>query len=123
MSEDIKEKTRPATGFHTNPERINRNGRPKNEDSPTYWLRRFLTEVDPKSPGGKIRIRELAEKLALMAYQGDLSAMKEIFDRLEGKPMQPTEVTIKEPPIPILSKDEISRDDSPQENTESNQED
>lgn len=30
----------------------------------------------------------IAEKLVLLAYAGDVSAMKEIGDRLEGKPAQ-----------------------------------
>jgi hypothetical protein len=75
-------------GFSERPDDINRDGRPKNEESPTYWLRKFLSEVDPRSNEGKKRIQQVAEKLATEAYKGNSWAMKEIFDRLDGKAPQ-----------------------------------
>lgn len=75
-------------GFKDNPQNINKGGRPKKEDSPTFWLRKFLSEVDPKTEDGKIRLQQLAEKLALEAVKGESWAMKEVFDRLDGKAPQ-----------------------------------
>lgn len=60
-------------------------GRPKNEDSPTYWLKKFLSEIDPKTVDGKRRIEQIAERLAVEAFKGESWAMKEVFDRLDGK--------------------------------------
>jgi hypothetical protein len=38
-------------------------------------------------------INELAEKLIEMGLMGDLPALREIGDRLEGKPQQSTDIT------------------------------
>ena len=45
---------------------------------------------------GKQAMDQLAEKLIEAAYNGDLSALKELGDRLEGKPAQ--SVTVGEDP-------------------------
>ena len=66
----------------------NPNGRPKDEDSPTYWLGRFLSRVDPKSKEGRRRIEDIAIMLAVAANKGESWAIKEIFDRLDGKAPQ-----------------------------------
>ena len=41
--------------------------------------------------GGRHRLRIIADKLAEMAEQGDLQAIREIADRLDGKPVQALE--------------------------------
>lgn len=87
-----QEKTRnaPATGFHTNPERINRNGRPKHPWSDA--LRRVLGS---KPSGQKQTYMELAAKaLAAEAIKGNVKAAKEIGDRVEGKPTQPIDLDL-----------------------------
>ena len=38
--------------------------------------------------GDPLRLRRIAEKLAEKAEQGDLAAIREIADRLDGKPAQ-----------------------------------
>lgn len=38
------------------------------------------------------RLRRIAEKVALLAEEGDMAAIKEIGDRLDGKPAQTTVV-------------------------------
>lgn len=92
--EQVKNKNRRVSnptgkgGFADRPQDINYGGRPKNENSPTYWLRNFLNEVVPNSPGGKKRIQAIAERLAILAYEGDIRAMREVFDRLDGKAPQ-----------------------------------
>src|SRR5438445_8043700 len=41
--------------------------------------------------GGRHRLRSIAEKLAEKAEHGDLAAIREIADRLDGKPAQAVE--------------------------------
>lgn len=41
------------------------------------------------------RLDSLAEKLISMAEEGDIAAMKEIGDRLEGKPHQSTDMSLE----------------------------
>lgn len=50
-------------------------------------IRRAVAQSDPE------RLRSIAEKLLDMAASGDIQAMKELGDRLDGKPKQQTEVT------------------------------
>ena len=50
-------------------------------------IRRAVVQSDPD------RLRSIAEKLLDMAASGDIQAMKELGDRLDGKPKQQTEVT------------------------------
>jgi len=50
-------------------------------------IRRAVVQSDPE------RLRSIAEKLLDMAASGDIQAMKELGDRLDGKPKQQTEVT------------------------------
>ncbi|HEY8596441.1 MAG TPA: DUF5681 domain-containing protein [Devosiaceae bacterium] len=60
-------------------------GRPKSEESFTSMLRIALKE---KGQDGRPRLRALAETLVRRAIDGDIQAIKEIADRLEGKPRQ-----------------------------------
>lgn len=43
--------------------------------------------------GDKKKLRALADKLVQKALDGDMAAMKEIGDRLDGKPAQSTHIT------------------------------
>ena len=45
-------------------------------------IRRAIAQSDPE------RLRRIAEKLLTMAEDGDMQAMKEIGDRIDGKPAQ-----------------------------------
>jgi len=38
--------------------------------------------------GDPLRLRRIAEKLATLAEEGDLAAIRELADRLDGKPAQ-----------------------------------
>lgn len=76
----------PATGFHTNPERINRNGRPKKGYSITEYMKHML-ENDPT-----VR-EEIANKIADAAKKGDLVAIKLLWNYLDGMPLQATDIT------------------------------
>lgn len=71
-------------GFGDRPEDINRNGRPKDTDTITYWMKKFLLATEKEH--NKPRIQELAEKIVTMAYKdGNVKIMKEILDRIDGK--------------------------------------
>jgi hypothetical protein len=52
-------------------------------------IRKAINDVED----GQKKIVKLAEKLVSQALEGDITAMKEIGDRLEGKPQQRTEIT------------------------------
>src|SRR3990167_6444671 len=82
-------------GFKEHPENINYGGRPKTKIL-TGALLQFLEEIDPQT--GNPRFVDLAKKLGLMAYKGDIHAMREVFDRVEGKPPQTNQITVIESP-------------------------
>ena len=51
-------------------------------------IRAEVAKIDPKT--GRERLLEIARKTVEMAIEGDMSAIKEIGDRLDGKPIQQT---------------------------------
>lgn len=68
----------------------------KNAAKAKIWenaIRAVVDKVDPKDPDGRTRLRKIAEKLAQAAEEGDIAAIKEIGDRLDGKAKQSTEIT------------------------------
>lgn len=68
----------------------NPGGRPKTKPL-TDSLRKELAK---KAPGTQLRQGELAVwKLVQMGLAGDMAALKEIFNRIEGTPVQATEVS------------------------------
>ena len=79
-------------GFHTDPNRINKEGRPKGAKNLSTILKAMLEEdVDVVIDNKKER-RQFQEviirKLLKKANDGDLRAIIEIFDRVEGKANQ-----------------------------------
>jgi hypothetical protein len=60
-------------------------------------LRRAVTQADPD------RLRRIAERLLDQAEEGNLYAMKELGDRLDGKPAQ-TISGDPENPLTVISK-------------------
>ena len=50
--------------------------------------RRMLAEADPEDEQGRTRAEVIAEQMYLKAKGGDVSAMREIADRVEGKARQ-----------------------------------
>jgi len=86
--------------FVKNDPRINRNGRPKKGECMTDILNRALDQERKIKEGetGKEKIlilrHALAEKLISKAVdEGDITAIKYIFDRLDGKPKESIELT------------------------------
>jgi len=66
-------------GFHTNPERINRKGNPGSK-----WLSTLLREKLEEGDNAAVMMAKLVEQ----AMKGDLKAIQEVIDRLEGKAKQ-----------------------------------
>jgi hypothetical protein len=69
----------------------NPKGRPPEEDSMTAVLRT------------RVNKQEIADKLIEKAKEGNVAALKYVYDRLDGMPRQSVEVTgDKEKPVPLL---------------------
>lgn len=109
---DKQGKTRelPATGFHTNPERINKEGRPK---------RKTLTELIhaklDETPGGW----EAIVKTAISKALTDKEVLRTLWQYTDGMPKQHTDIDIKSDgkPFSLLGSltDELSSDNSTKE--------
>lgn len=69
-----------------------RSGTNKGKDKP--WADALRLAVMADGPNGIRRLRAIAEKCADAAMAGDMQAIKEIGDRLDGKPAQEQTVTI-----------------------------
>jgi hypothetical protein len=55
--------------------------------------------------GDPLRLRRIAEKLATLAEEGDLGAIRELADRLDGKPAQV--IDRRDAPVEELSDAEL----------------
>jgi hypothetical protein len=62
------------------------------------WGDALRLAVMRETDGGKSRLAAIAEKTVLMAMDGDLGAVREIGDRLDGKPAQ---AIIGDPDAPL----------------------
>ncbi len=70
----------------------------KNAAKPRVWtdaIRRVLTRLDSEAPQRDAKIDQLALVLINKAMEGDMQAIKEVGDRLEGKPAQAIEATVE----------------------------
>lgn len=85
-------------GFHTNPERINKKGRPKLPD-----IKEALEKILNEEKDGVSSLEAVLKALRMKAVKGDIRAIQELLDRYYGKPKQTIEstsqniVTIKSP--------------------------
>lgn len=86
VNEAEKQVENKPVGFAAHPENINRNGRPHKGHSITETIRAMMDE----KPEIK---RALGQKILQMAMQGDITAMKTIWNYIDGMPMQYTDVT------------------------------
>ena len=86
--EKKQQKKKKMTGFALNPDNINRTGRPKKGESITEILKEYMSEPDAKD---KSRKEVLVEKLYKLA-KNDLTALKYLIDRVDGKPVEKHEV-------------------------------
>lgn len=89
-----------GNGFDKRPQDANRNGRPKKEYCLTDILKEQgnLKDVDGKE--GKISRKEaIGKKLWAMAMGGDVTALKYLYDRVDGRPLQTIEAQITKPEV------------------------
>lgn len=70
---------------------LNPNGRPPKAWTMSGLIEEALEEVEQQS--GKSFKHLVAKRLAHMAVKGDIQAIKEINDRIDGKPKQHTDIT------------------------------
>jgi len=79
-------------GFHTDPNRINKEGRPKGSRNLSTILKEMLSEEIEVVVDGKKEKKQFQDliirKLLKKANDGDIRAITEIFDRVEGKAKQ-----------------------------------
>jgi hypothetical protein len=64
-------------------------GGPKSDKE---WRNAILLAVKENDFSGKKKLRKLAQKLVGLGLAGDVSALREIGDRLDGKAKQETEI-------------------------------
>lgn len=76
---------KPVAGFNVNPQNINREGRPKAEWTMSAMYREALEEADE---AGVPKYKILAKKLIEKANEGDVVAIKELNNRIDGMPAQ-----------------------------------
>lgn len=81
-------------GFRENPENINRKGRPKKGRTMTDLLEAYgkLINTEDKELTNR---QALAKKIWEMAMDGDTTAIKYIYDRIDGKPRETVAVDQK----------------------------
>jgi hypothetical protein len=78
---------KPSTTFKKGDPLINRGGRPKKGETLTDILRSLGEIKDVGTADGKMaRKQALGERLWKMAIEGDIVAIKYIFDRVDGPP-------------------------------------
>lgn len=94
-------------------------GRPKGAWSDKAWRDAIRVAVNEPHAKGTKKLRALADELVKAGMAGDISALKEIGDRLDGKATQTTDVTIKdermvvEAPPPAKDADEWANKHGP----------
>ncbi len=81
-----------SNGFQKHPENINRNGRPRKDESITSIMRNTLQkQVETKE--GKKELREIfCDKVIQKALKGDMQAIKIIWNYIDGMPKQTHDV-------------------------------
>ena len=84
------ERGRFPKGVSGNPE-----GRPPGRGRSLSQLKRaYVNEADPDDPEGRTRGGVLLEQLYFKGRGGDVSAIRELLDRVDGKPRQPVTLTL-----------------------------
>lgn len=71
-----------------------KSGNPGGRVKDKPWTDALRLAVNADTPEGIRKLRAIAEKCAASALGGDMQAIKEIGDRLDGKPVQESSVTI-----------------------------
>jgi hypothetical protein len=86
VNEAEKQVDNKLVGFAAHPENINRNGRPPKGHSITETIRAMMDE--------KPEIKKaLGAKILQMAVEGDITAIKTLWNYIDGMPVQKQELT------------------------------
>jgi hypothetical protein len=64
---------------------------PGNRWSDKAWREAIRVSVNEEDANGIKKIRRLADQLVALALDGDVGALKEVGDRLDGRPAQALE--------------------------------
>lgn len=93
---------KPVAGFNTNPQNINKKGRPPRDWTVAGLIEEAMEESDETGiPAKKL----IYQKLVSLAKRGDIQAVKEINQRLDGMPQQKADLTTNGKDInPVLVK-------------------
>lgn len=121
-------------GFKDNPQNANPGGRPKNQQSFTYWMNFFknlpVSEFLQYQKTHPVEGRTVAEDIAftrVVNARTDLQEFKEVADRTEGKAKQLTELrgdvnisfkNLEDVIDQVLTEPEEEEDDESNEQTE-----
>lgn len=87
MSEEVGYKKPPTRTRFKPGQSGNPKGRPKSITLSEAY-RKVLAEVDETDPQRRTRAEILAEQMYVKAKSGDVAALREMADRVEGKPRQ-----------------------------------
>lgn len=80
--------------FRERPDLINRKGRPKKGQTLTDILEKHGSKKDVKNGDEYIARKEgLAQKLWALALGGDVAAIRYIYDRVDGRPIDKKELS------------------------------
>ena len=89
--------TKPVAGFNANPQNINKKGAPKREWTMRGLLKEALEEEDKNGIPYK---KGISQKLAKLAKSGDIVAIKEVNNRIDGMPQASVDLTTKGEKLP-----------------------
>jgi hypothetical protein len=78
-------------------------GRPKGAWSEKRFREALQAAVTEEGAGGHKRLRNIAEQLVRAAEGGDIQAIKEVADRLDGKPAQTVVGDDEADPIRVIT--------------------
>lgn len=96
MDDVVKQPETTKTGFQLHPENINRNGRPKRGWAWNELIEDAVNETAKNAEGKELAIKQIVVKrLVKMAAEGDMTAIREIINRMDGMPVQPNESDVK----------------------------
>ena len=86
-----EEKEVKPKGFQANPENINRNGRPKKGESLADLMRVYLDK--PHEKEAITNKEKFVQSVFKKAIDGEVAAMKLVWNYIDGMPLQPTDLT------------------------------
>lgn len=84
----------PPEGFNKHPENINRNGRPKKGLTLTDIAKEILEEeiIKDGKPTGRTRKEALIRRVADLAYEGNETMIKLLWNYVDGLPKERVEI-------------------------------